>query len=269
MPETVIAPITGLSASTDYTVKVYPVNAWAKVGAPIVTSFTTTSSDIAPDILDVEFNLDGSATDKISGESLGTVGTVTTVYDELLGTNVASFNGSSGYRYDDIGYWYNATSYGLTIEAYVKITGTTGSTMSIASNIESGGFGLSCSSNTKKLTYSHYIQKAEDSYNNVSSVKEYDGSITGQWLHIVAVFTGKNSRLYVNGVLVASKTGQESNGILRMPPKASRVFYIGGDVNSSGGFTDGAKMQMTSFKMYSRALSDANVSTLYGAYANN
>lgn len=260
-----LAPIPKLQASTEYTVKIYPVNVWSKVGEPLEITFTTSSAEVVPDVLSIQFNTDGTAINKETGEALGMEGTVTTAYDEILGTNVAKFDGSSGYSFEKIEDWYHALAYGFTMEAYVKITCTTSDTVCIAANQEAScGFGITLTKDAKTLRYIHYREKGGDSYQNVQAEYKSDTSMVGEWMHLVVVFDGSYSRMYINGVQVAYKSAQ--SGVLRLPVETGRTFWIGGDSSATGGFSAGAKVDMTAFNIYARGLTAAQVAERYATF---
>ena len=63
MPETVSCAVTGLHDGTEYTVSVFPVNAWDVEGEPITTVFTTPESVIVPYASDNPVRFTGTFTD--------------------------------------------------------------------------------------------------------------------------------------------------------------------------------------------------------------
>lgn len=63
MPETVSCAVTGLHDGTEYTVSVFPVNAWGVEGEPVTAVFTTPESVIVPYASDNPVRFTGTFTD--------------------------------------------------------------------------------------------------------------------------------------------------------------------------------------------------------------
>ena len=261
-PSTAIAPITGLSPDTTYTIKVYPVNCWGKVGEALIGTLTTAPKTLNADILDVQFNTDGTAVNLVDGEALGKFGTVNVAYDEEIGMNAATFTSKNGYKFEDIDEWYDAISHGVTVEGYFKVTGSTGTTMAIGLNTESAGFGISVT-NTKKIRFGVHCQTSSKAEYYYAST-DVNAVVSGDWIHVVGVFTGSKALLYVNGVEVAS-TAPPAKSLFTTPQEAARLFCIGCDTDSTGNLEFGLKGEVATMRLYSRALTADEAAELYSA----
>ena len=259
-PATAIAPITGLAPDTTYTIKVYPVNCWGKVGEALIGSFTTAPKTLNADILDVQFNTNGTAVNLVDGEAIGKYGTVSVAYDEEIGMNSATFTGNNGYKFEGIDEWYDAISHGVTVEGYFKVTGSTGTTMAIGLNTESAGFGISVTSAGKIRFGVHCQTSSKAEYYYAST--DVNAVVTGEWIHVVGVFTGSKAFLYVNGVEVAS-VDTPAKGMFTTPQEASRLFCIGCDTDSTGNPEFGLKGDIAAIRLYSRAMTASEAAELY------
>ena len=247
------------------------MNCWGKESEPIVGSITIAESTLDADILSTVFAEGGKATN--GDKELSSVGNVTTVYNEELERYVASFDASSGFKFENIKDFYSGMVYSLTYETLFRVGEGAGESVAIGANNNSAGFGLARRADgSLRFNYG---------FNNGGG-KRYVYATTaagiaevGEWVHAVIVFGGSSIRLYVNGeaVTLYNDDGEaigESvgcSGMLFDAPKGNAsVFYVGADVSSSGGAEYGFVGDIAALNLYSRPLTDTEVGTLYSEY---
>lgn len=262
-PKTLRADFGQLDPSTDYTVKVYAVNSWAKESDPLSLSFTTLAvgADFQPDILSVSFRQDGTAINAITGEVLKTFGAPTITHDETLDKYVANFDGADdAYTYEGMHGWYKTMAQSFTLETYVYCEETPNSgSMGFASNIDIAGFGLIYTSDGEL----RFNCSAGSSYCATTNA-----SVTpGQWAHAVATYDGENLKLYINGQLVGQTT---ATGDLFAPPTGACFFGIGADTGTSKELPERwFKGKIADVNIYSAHLTAEQVAELYKKHITN
>ncbi|MBQ8339454.1 MAG: metallophosphoesterase [Clostridia bacterium] len=262
MPETIIAPIMGLSSSTVYTAKIYPVSYWGIEGEPLVGRFVTrsttdanTSLDKTPDIFSMGLNTDHTAYNAVDGTALAVTGAPTVVYDNTLKRNVVYLNGSSAYRFLDIGNYYDIMSESFTFEIYVYMDEVPSSSyVDIVSNQQAGGFGFELKSGGNL----QFIITLGGS----SSARPSTTLPGGEWVHIVVTYDGSTLSMYKNGVLVSTAAPNEGS----IKPPTSQYLVIGGDSNAttSGDYFMTGKIAVTN--LYAAPLTAGEVAALYNSY---
>ena len=258
-PDAVVATLTALSPSTTYTCKVYAVNSWGRESAPLTVVFTTSAPPSAsgtptPDIMQVVFNADGTATNAATGENLTTWGAPVVSYDETLGMYIATFDGKDdAYSMDGLEYWYDIIGKSYTLETYVYLTSKPSSGYTnILSNQQSGGFGFEYKADGKM----HLIS-------NVGEKNRPQPQVTaGQWYHFVGTYDGQTLKMYVNGELVAYES---CTGTMKRPAGGCEYMVIAGDAapGEPGCFAD---CVIATANLYSDPLSAAQIAALYAAY---
>ena len=259
-PSIIELPINNLSASTNYTVKVYAVNSWGKAcTTPLQVTFTTTSSSsvTTPDIVSATFNTDGSAINAVTGKVLDKDGGAKVALNATVGKNVATFDGNDAYRYTDMTDWYPVMANGFTLETFIYLdeapTSATGGYVDLISNQEVGGFGFEYETDGEVA----FSCKAGGSYKAPAvSVS------TGQWIHLVGVFDGSSIKIYKNGSLGSSKS---AGGAFDVPKYYARVLCIGGDPGYRGATTRFFKGKIAVANLYSHALTASQISDKYNA----
>ena len=259
MPSHVTAPLKGLSPSTAYTVKVYPVNTWGKAGTPLTYSFITAASTSEPvaEVLSTHFNLDGTATNAVTGKVLHTAGAPVVAYDSTIGRNAVTLDGNSGYCFTDMYSNYSLLTDSFTLETYVYFDAVPNESRNIFANFETGGFGLSFTN----------AGKAEIvAYTGNSAYERTAASIPlNQWVHIVGTFDGSQLCLYVDGALAASATTTKAAWTL--PKDGAHYMCVGGD--SSPSTYDGKNYitgKMAAANIYGEALTAAEIAALFAQY---
>ena len=247
------AYINGLQPSTNYTIKVFAISSYAYESDPLIINVTTSvvNSTVNADILNVEFNSDGTATNLTTGDKLEKEGTPTVKFDKSLGLNVASFDGNDAYSFMQLFNWYDEIGNGFTFETYAYISKKPSSGyVDIVSGQEGGGFGFEYKSDSYLYFYLHIGGEYKTVKANVS---------TRSWVHLVGVYDGSSVKLYVNGSLVdqISVSGQFKPQIA-----SAQYLSIGADsapISPAHHFS--GKIAIT--KIYSDPMSSSQVLNVY------
>ncbi|MBE6594694.1 MAG: hypothetical protein E7644_02725 [Ruminococcaceae bacterium] len=255
-PDQISLPISGLEPGTTYTVKVIPVSTWGKEGTPLTMTASTTSPTemLTPDIFSLKINADGTAVNALTGAALATTGTPTVKQDATVGGYVGVFDGSSAWRFEDMGLHYEKMESDFSFETYAYVSFIpSGSYVDIASNQESGGFGFELKSSGIVYFYCN---------DGSGYVRPGVTLPAGEWVHLVGVLSGNTVKIYMNGVL---KDTQTASGSFKPPAAGAQYLCIGGDSDSG---TGGAFMtgMIASVNLYSEPLSAAEILALYEKY---
>lgn len=227
-----------LLPESKYRFKIYATGAFQKETLePLTLEFQTpaenankNNAELAPrgDFIDVVFDKSQGPTNAIDGPNhalnIQTLGTPSIVEDASLGT-CASFNGVDQcylLPYNNIADAIIGTS-GVTLYAKFRLDlskHTPKEPVSIFGSTENGGLGFEYYAEKQQLLTRCWIgNKYED------LLAEFDGQ--GETT-AVFVYDGKETRLYLNGVLASSAAHE---GAFRLTENAtSRAFCIGGDV---------------------------------------
>lgn len=247
-----------------------------------VSAQTGTELPVA-DLVDIEFQKDGTAIDKC-GHNVRKRGGCTAVWN-------ATYNRYCGVAtvantdYYSIKCWKNATvgddinkkltDGAFTIETLVKVTGSFGSytdQMKIFSGTQGGGIGLA--------TRNSSAAEGTNPWSLLVATKKTDGSASWNWIsdnktptkdifyHLVGVYSKTAAILYVNGVEV----GRTSlNSAFKAMTNTNNSFHLFGDPTKdpvSGWNTlyqceQGTSGEMAIARMYGKSLTDAEVMALY------
>ncbi len=259
IPTSLIVPFSGLRPSTTYEVKIYAYNTWGKLGEPLCGSFTTpaleTDGVIAPDLFSFSFREDGTACDAVSGKALYKNGHPTSIRDSALDRTVGVFNGSSDYQWRDLPLYTDIMKTGFTFELYARINvlPSGGGFLNPSSAQQQGGFGFELHADG---AYFYLFSKKLKTY-------VFPGAAvrTGEYVHLVGTFDGKNVCLYVNGALAASEA---VSGEAFFPVYPSACYLsVGGDAGpdyaSHARFTG----RIAAANLYATPLNAAQVAALY------
>lgn len=270
MPTTATTPVFGCKEGGAYSVKIYAVNCWGKESAPLLGSITIGEKSLEPDILNTVFNFDGTAANRNS--ALGAIGNVAVRYDEELGKNVASFDGSSGYKFSGIKDYYGRIVYSLTLEAYFNVGEGIEDAVAIGANTNSSGFGLVRTADGA-IRFNFGVNNGGGRrYMAANTAK--DIAAVGEWVHVVATFDGDCIKLYVNGEQVTlydndgAQIGAEldcSGKWFEAPTGTAAAFVVGGDIASGGLIESCFVGDIATMNIYSRALDSDEVSAVYAA----
>ena len=271
-PDTAPTQLRGYSHSGEYTVKIYAVNCWGKESVPLTGIITIGEKSLTPDILNTVFNSDGTASSGSYG-TLGAVGNVSVSYDEALGRTVASFDGSSGYKFSGISDYSGRLHYALTLEAYFRVADGLESSVAIGANNNSSGFGIAYRPDGS-LRFNYSVNNGGGrSYLYATTAPGI--AEAGEWVHVVAVVDSQSIMLYVNGeqAIIYDTDGVEigtslsrSGRLFEPTTGRAAVFIVGADVSSSGGIETGFVGEIAALNLYSRALDASEISALYLAY---
>jgi len=200
-----------------------------------------------------QWKLDGNAKDSTPYGNKGTVTSATLTTDRKGQANKAySFNGSTSYI--DVGtYFPNITSL-LTVSAWVKPGGSQVSYADMWGNHGGTYKGFTMEQQATTLNQFYWA------YGN-GSAWVITGNVnltTNQWQHVVAIKDSTYCYFYVNGVeQVSARVSCTSN----ISPLTTSNFKIGFD--STGRYFNGS---IDDVRIYNRALSAAEVLTLYQSY---
>lgn len=247
------AYISALQPSTNYTINVYAISSYGYKSDPLTLDVTTDAagSAISADILDVQFNLDGTATNLASGEKLVKEGSASISKDNKLGLNVATFDGNDSYSFMQLHNWYEEIGNGFTFETYTYISKKPNSGyVDILSAQEGGGFGFEYKSDSCLYFYLH----VGGGYKLPSTRIE-----VGEWVHLVGVYDGSSVKLYVNGSLAALVA---ASGNFKPQSASAQYLAIGADsapISPAHHFTG----KIAIAKIYSDPLNATQITNLY------
>lgn len=252
--------IGGLEPGTDYTVMVYPINAYEKEGGRFAESFTTkTAAPVDPeappaaDFLQVDFS-SGSADDFSGNEfSLTSKGAPVIVRDETLQRTAAKLDGSSAYGYDMAQEDYDQIKDSFTSEVLFRLDQTP--TGNDYVEIYSSG-------QTTGQNFEYYGDGRLYYYVSLSGSWVSVGAPVpgGQWTHAAATYDGSSLKLYLNGRLAAETA---LSGSMNAPAADPRRYYIGADVNSAGEPEFAMTGSIALGRTYTSALTPGQIMGLY------
>ena len=255
MPTSIPAPLDNLQPATTYTVKVIPIGCWGKEGKPLTYTFTTkdTSAPALPDVLSVQFDTNGQAINAITGEALLAYESPSVYYDNEIGMNAASMNGSNSFVFSSMYDTYPAITNGFTLEAYVYVDKYSSSTVCPIGHMQSGGFGLQI----KNGELQFLVYTGNKAYEYASATMHY-----GEWIHVVGCYDGQTISLYMNGEKVSETKASASAWTL--PTSGAGYLVLGGDAtHASDVGTTFSKCKLAAVALYSNALTDAQVLARY------
>lgn len=267
-PTTLRCVVSGLQADTDYYVKCYAVNCWAKQSEPLTLRFKTSSvpdevecydSPITPDVFSFIQCENGAAYDGVSGTLLAREGEPIPYTDIVTGRCGAEFNGSNSYRFDSFKDKYEEINKSITFEYYGVFDETDfqegHSYVDILSNQESGGCGLELKDSGRIAFYAYVGGK----YIYPNYPVEF-----GEPVHVVGTYDGQTVKLYINGVV---KSFGDAYGKITFPTnEKSRFLCVGGDSNSNGGTEARFTGKIVTANVYGRALTASEIKQLYEQY---
>ena len=248
MPETRSYTIGSLKPGNDYTMEVYPVNAFKKRGEPLVKEFKTLGNVNekieVKEIFDVDFRDRPDGTEKY-GHNM-------TVYGEPEKiANAMHFDGvNDALRYDTNKELYKAMNDdGFTFEFMYKPYDL-GKNNNPIGNLQGSGIGLEQKGGTDELEFWAHI--GGDYV--VPSIK-YENE---KYIHFTATYNKEELKLYKDGELVDTI---KRDGDLTVPPFA---LYLGTDTGGDGSPSDmWSNSDIKLAKIYSGAMTDEEVKESY------
>lgn len=233
------------------------------------------------DILNIEFNADGSATDvSPMKNTVVSVGNTTTAYNFKYGKYMATmrdaYNGATDHFYK-IDYapnhlegdstFYKALQGQHTLESLFALQTDviTSAEAKWFGSTKSGGtaFVLATKSRGKKVGGEiAFIPNVspDGSENTWKWATSGIQAQVGTFYHAVGVWDGETASIYING---EKKNTVAAEGLLRYPTAANHWFCIGGSCNGTTA-NSGGSWDVLSAKIYSFALTDEDVSTIWG-----
>ena len=191
------------------------------------------------------------------------VGTITCEYDRSIGMNVAKIRDSGYVKFD---YATDAKDYttnlqdGFTLEAYfaAEWEGDTPTGSPLSSWIQ-GGFGLQKSSALKNAWYLQFTSLKEDETENATTYYTVS-AVSGQYVHVVLSYDGKNCAVYVDGELVKNVEGV---GKLQWRNDSEKLLFLGASINYGSVTKNHIDTNVAIARIYDDALSAENAATLY------
>ncbi len=222
------------------------------IGVNQASSTANTLNAVTGDMLSVNFS-NGSADDQSATANTNSViGTPIVSNDQTLDKNVCTFNGSSAYMYPFDDTKYSKMNSVVTIECVFKLdeVPATGE-HDIFSNQQSGGVGIGLENGRLQ-----FYCNVNGTYIQPNAEVEAD-----VWYHAVGVYDGSKVQLYLNGVLVDSKT---ATGNLKWTANSTaKNFVIGGDSAPNNTAEYYSKGSVYSANLYSNAISAEQISANY------
>lgn len=267
MPATITQQVTGLAQGVEYEVRIYAIDAYAKVSDKYISASFKTKGTAPRDVNDLGFddfaktiptadllNVDfsnGAVTDTSQANHKFTTdqGAAITM-DTSLGKNVANFTGktSEGYETPWTADQYGKINDGFTIESVFKVNNFD-DYVDFFGNMQGAGLGFELSKGSVDGKANLELWVHVGSY---KVPKAADAIEIGKWYHAVGVFDGKEATLYLNGKRVASMAAV---GTVTTPAAASQKYVIGGDINSTGGIEAPFNGSIALARTYSEPLS--------------
>lgn len=268
-PETLRCVVKGLKACSEYYVKCYAVNCWAKESTPLTLRFRTSDttdnvscydSPVTPDVFSFIQLENGAAYDGVSGAELSRNGEPIPFIDSVTERCGAEFNGLNSYCFDGFRDKYPLIiNNGVTFEYYGVFDDTDfqegHSYVDLFSNQESGGCGLELTSDGKVEFYVYTGGK----YVHPGCTVEF-----GEPVHIVGTCDRRSVKMYVNGVLISSENAAPP---ISFPSSEDAQFLcIGGDSSYNGGTEARFTGKIVTANVYGRALTASEINELYSQY---
>ena len=266
-----------LPANTTFYVRAYATNSVGTAyGNELI--FSTQIPDIISGLV-AHYPFNSNSNDISGNGNNGVVTNATLASDRFGNSNKAYlFNGSNSYITVPNSNSLSASTYQLTISAWVKINQFTGGSYKAASIIDkaaanSSGWGLYYSDidaniSVEKMRFGGYV--------NINGGTIYpqgphitSEAITNQWVHLVFTVDGNSSNnYYINGVNVSS-VGNGGNNYSLGPNSAN--MYIGKSGTADGGFIFGLNGSNYNYfngviddvRIYNRALNSNEVNSLF------
>ena len=217
------------------------------------------------DLLDIQFNADGTATD-VSGKNRPIVSSEphpSVAFNDTYNQYAATFTGTGkDYYYFDYSAdqeFIEEISGDFTMECLMRIDELSKDQAPFCTT-ENSGFGFDISWYSRNdLSFlihngSHYVSVTDESME------------VGKYYHAVGVVRPNDAiSFYVNGELI----GTTPFTTVRLPGGSSKRLYIGSDVNGSGNSEFAFKGEVVVARMYSQALTDEEVKSVYEDFSPN
>lgn len=233
----------------------------------------TSTDNVTADLFDVVFRADRTATNISTNDvTVETVGKPQTQWNKERGrftttavpTEGVGLTSQNNANYHKISYLNNEdipyailTGRKYTLEAFIKFTKDvpTDNQVKFVSSTQGGGVCLDTDGGKFRFML-----------HDGSSWKNVDSGIkpkTGEFYHVVGVRNGTTISIYVNGNLINSATVADgANGV---DSEKTKWFAVCGDPHADGGCSNAWPCELAIARMYSTALTDAQVKDSYNA----
>ena len=262
--------LSGLEKNTSYKVEVRALNSLYDIdvtGAgtlatePLEFSFKTANgiNDGKADIFDLSVDAAANTvSNSLSNKyELDPNTNITTQHDNTVNKDVIVFDGTTdkAVKLGDYTFIENELTDSMSVEIYFKVTAFPGGNKQdvILGAMETGGFGIGVKPGGA-ATFSMYDGSKYQSIPFTVALNTY--------YHVVAVYDGENFTLYVNGERIDSKPMSK---LVFTKTAAAKCIYLGADTHWNGEALTPSKCAVADFKLYSYALSEAQVAATYNA----
>lgn len=218
-------------------------------------------------------NFDGDIIDS-SGNYIGTpTGAGTLTYDtqnKVIGTSSITFNGSSYIQLDnpvvngvsDVSYW---TPTSMTVSFWIKgysIHTAHQAILSARNNVQisgawvSSGWIIYIMPNSGDLSW--WFGRGSNGWGQYVIPYSTLSQFTNNWMHIVYTFSGSTMHLYINGVLISSKTDWSD-----IKFDCANLRIGAGANEETAQFILKSGTQLDDVRIYNRALTATEINTIY------
>ncbi len=263
MPTEYTVTLSGLKKATEYTVKIIPVDVYGKDAKDVSLTATFTTEGAAsidpvkdgPDVFDLTFE-GGEAFNGATGDKLEEIKNPTIENDASIGMDVVSVSNGSVLKWTGISDYYADLSSSITMTTYLRLDKLppSGQYYDLFSNQQAGGAGFEVTTGGKLQFYAHI--GGDYTYPETDMV-------VGEWVHLTMTYDGKVIKLYVNGVLAASKDA--SGGIHWPDDERAHYLVVGGDSFFDGQGEAGMTGSVAKASVWSTALTADQVKAVYEA----
>lgn len=243
----------------------------------------STSTDVkTADLFDVVFRADGTATNISTNDvTVETVGRPQTSWNKERGrftttaapTEGASLISQNNDNYHKISYLKNEdipyailTGRKYTLEAFIKFTkdvpvdnSSDLDQVKFVSSTQGGGVCL----DTDGGTFRFMVNDGSSTNNGWKNVDSDIKPEVGKFYHVVGVRNGTTISIYVNGNFINSAT--VADGAKGVNSDETKWFAVCGDPHADGGCSNAWPCELAIARMYSTALTDAQVKVSYNA----
>ena len=228
---------------------------------PIRTDFCITdySLELKADLIDTVIGEKGISNGAPYDMPIVATDTPIISYDESIGKNVITVNGTSGSTVKVGPYtpYSKFVSTEMTFEAYFKVDAAPSfSYLPIISAQHNAAFGLTASAFEKGIgTIDFRFSDARFRFKNVGF--EY---AVGEYYHVVAVYNGSTLALYLNGERLDEI---ETKNEILLPTESAQYIYFGASPDGAGECESLSYCTVADFNLYSYAMNADQVKTVY------
>ena len=255
-----------LEQKKEYTVEIYALNSLYVTelntggtlrSQPLTLNFSLKQKvESGVDLIDLEISKnENKVSNAVSiGLDAKAEGSLNIVHDDSIDRDVVVFDGTGNGLVNFGNYTFvgNELTDSFTIESYFKVDDDKDGY--IIGATQHGGFSFQVKGTdiVISLEIDPALENAE--YDSTLSFKY----VVGQYYHVILLFDGSRTSLYVNGILKGS-IAMEDFGLPWY--EAARSIWLGADVSSNGGHDDDkfGRFSIVDFKLYSYALDESEL----------